>query len=386
MATATATQDTTNDLVPAGDEGGAEQSLRDTLEQAFEKEPTDEVSDQAAQQAEGTGDGRKRDEFGRFIRPAKESATVTNIDPNATQTAQDGQTQANQGQSTMPAAPSPTDPKDLKAPASWTPQAREEWGALPPRVKAEVHRREVEANRVVQDAATARQFISAFENVMRPYEMFIRAENSNPLQAVQNMMSTAAQLRVGTPHAKATLVAGICKDFNIDLNTLDSILAGQQGQPGQAQQGQQFHDPRLDQFLAQQAQRDAQQFALQQQQQQRDSDDMRSGLTDFAAKHEFYGDVSGLMADLVEVRTRQGQPIDIEQIYKQACQLHEGVSTILTQRVSSAKSAGNSNAVLRAKRAASSVRSEATPDGGHVPKDDSIRASLEAAIESAGRA
>ncbi len=377
MATAAATQDTTNDLVPDGGDEGAEQSLRDTLEAAFEHDPTDEVGE-GEQQREG--DARQRDQHGRFAKPEKQSATVTEITPQATQTAQDAQTQANQGQSSPSTAPPPGDAKDLKAPASWTPQAREEWAALSPRIKAEVHRREYEANRVVQEGAQAKQFVSTFEQIMRPYEMFIRAENSNPMQAVQNMMSTAAQLRIGTPHSKANLVAGIINDFGIDIEALDTILAGKPGlQQRQQQDQQQFRDPRLDQFLAQQQQ-------LQQQQALRDDMEMRSGLGDFAAKHEFYGDVSGLMADIVEVRARQGQPIDMEQIYKQACQLHDGVSTILTQRAATVRSTGSSNAVLRAKRAASSVRSEATPDGGHVPKDDSIRASLEAAIENVGRA
>jgi len=378
MATQQATTtDTSNDHVPEGDDGGAELSLRDELEAAFEQDPTDEISGDREQR--DSGEGRERDQHGRFTKPAK-TATVTEITPGATQQAQDAQTQATQGQSTSTPAPGPGDPKDLKAPASWTPQAREEWGALSPRIKAEVHRRESEANRVVQEGAQARQFISAFENVMRPYEMFIRAENSNPLQAVQNMMSTAAQLRVGTPHSKANLVAGIIKDFGIDIETLDGLLAGTMVQGGGQQQvQQQFRDPRLDQFLAQQQQ-------LQAQQQQRDDHEMRNGLSDFASKHEFYSDVAGLMADLVEVRSKQGQQVDMEQIYKQACQLHEGVSTILTQRTANARSAGSSNAVLRAKRAASSVRTEATPEGGHVPKDDSIRASLEAAMESVGRA
>lgn len=373
MATAAATQDT-NDLVPAGDDGGAELSLRDELEAAFEQDPTDEVGE-----SEQRDDGRQRDEHGRFIKPAKQAATVTSIDPKAAQPAQDAQTQATQPQGSATPAPGPGDPKDLKAPASWRPEAREEWGTLSPRLKQEIHRREWEANRVVQEGAQAKQFISAFENVMRPYEMFIRAENSNPLQAVQNMMSTAAQLRVGTPHSKASLVAGIIRDFGIDIEALDGLLAGNPPQGGAPAQQQQFRDPRMDQFLAQQQQ-------MLQQQAQRDDQEMRTGLTDFASKHEFYGDVAGLMADLVEVRSKQGQPVDMEQIYKQACQLHEGVSTILTQRAATVRSTGSSNAVLRAKRAASSVRTEATPDGGHVPKDDSIRASLEAAIESVGRA
>jgi hypothetical protein len=346
----------TNDNIPSG-EVDAEESLRDTLEQAFEAEPTDEVAarDQAAEGE--ASEAKPRDQHGRFARGA--------------QTPQEAATQPAQGVATPAAAP------DLKPPASWTPQAREDWAALPPRVKAEVHRRESEANRVVQDAAQARNFVQSFENVVRPYEMFIRAENSNPLQAVQNMLQTAAELRVGTPISKAQLVAGIIQNFAIDVQALDDILVGKMPQGGAAQQQQQYRDPRVDQLIAQQ-QRDAQ-FAEQQ-----TAREVAQTISAFADKHEFYGDVAPLMADLIEVKAKQGQTVDMEQVYRQACTLHEGVATILAQRASSPKTATLSNAVLRAKRAASSVRNEATPQGGHVPRDDSIRASLEAAMESAG--
>jgi hypothetical protein len=353
----------TNTSIPNG-EAAAEDSLRDTLEAAFEAEPTDEV----AERDQPADDGKPRDQHGRFAKGAKPAAVETPAE--GAQTAQAVTTQAAQGVAGTAAAP------DLKPPASWTPQAREDWAALPPRVKAEVHRREVEANRVVQDAAQARNFVSSFENVMRPYEMFIRAENSNPLAAVQNMMQTAAELRVGTSISKARLVAGIIQTFGIDVEALDDLLVGKTPQGG-GQQAQQFRDPRVDALLAKQQQAD--QYAEQQ-----TAREVAQTLAAFADKHEFYGDVASLMADLMEVKAKQGQTVDMEQVYKHACTLHEGVSSILAQRASAPKTANLSNAVLRAKRAASSVRSEATPDGGHVPRDDSIRASLEAAMESAG--
>jgi hypothetical protein len=374
MATAQATDITTNDNLPGAD--AAELSLRDELEAAFETEPTDEISakDQAEREAD---DGRARDQHGRFARGGKPAAVPATEQPaEGAQTAQDAQTTAAAAQGATPAAAGADAAKELKPPASWTPQAREEWASLSPRIKAEVHRRESEANRVVQDAAQARNFVQAFENVIRPYEMFIRAENSNPLAAVQNMMQTAAELRVGTPQAKAKLVAGIIQNFAIDVQALDSILAGTAQQGGNQAQ-QQFRDPRVDQLLAQQQQ-------TQQLQEHQAAREVAATLADFAAKHEFYGDVSGLMADLIEVRVRQGQTVDMEQIYKHACTLHEGVAQTLSQRASQSKTTSNSNAVLRAKRAAASVRNEATPEGGHVPKDDSIRAALEAAMESAG--
>lgn len=351
----------------------AEPSLRDTLDAAFDQVATDEATDPKTAAAPAS-EGRARDEGGRFA-PKTPIATTGNIQQEIGQ----GQQQAPQltQQSGAPQGNAPAPVTDLKAPASWTPQAREKWGGIDPEIKAEIHRREVEAGRVLQEGAGRRQFVEAFERLMQPYEMFIRAENSNPLAAVDNMMRTAAQLRVGTPAAKVEIVAGIIKNFGIDLPMLDQLLAGQQpqGMAQQAQQQQQFRDPRVDQMIAMQNQQ-AQQAA------QFDQQAITQGLQDFAKGHEFYGDVAGIMADLVEVQTRQGIAVDIEKVYQRACQMHDGVSTILHQRATTQNTGANRAAVLRSKRAAASLKGESTPHGATVPKGDSVRAAIEAAMDS----
>lgn len=357
---ATDTDDTDDDL-----------SLRDTLDAAFDQVATDEAAS-----AKPAATGRPRDPGGRFAANTEAPAAgdvqqaLGQEQQQAPQlTHQNGQPQPGQGQ--QQAAP------DLKAPASWTPQAREKWANIDPDIKAEIHRREGEANRLVQNGAQQRQFVDAFQQLMQPYEMFIRAENSNPLAAVDNMMRTAAQLRVGTPAAKVEIVAGIIKNFGIDLPALDAVLAGQQPQYT-AQQAQQFRDPRVDQMLAQQHQQA-------QQHQHFETQSIQHGLQQFAQGHEFYGDVAALMADLVEVQTRQGIAVDLEKVYQRACQMHDGVSTILSSRATASTNGGNSRAVLRAKRAAASLKGESTPHGGAtVPKGDSVRAAIEAAMDSVG--
>lgn len=350
-----------------------EPSLRDELEAAFEKDPTDEVREDGKEK-EPAEAREGRDEKGRFAAKQKADAAAAEV---AQPAAQNNQAQNNQ-------APGPQDAKDIKPPASWTPAAREEWAGLSPRVKAEVQRREWEAQKVVQESASARQFISAFENVVRPYEMFIRAENSNPLQAVQNLMKTAADLRVGTPLAKANLVASMVRDYSIDPvildKALDLMLNGRgQGASEGYQAPQQFRDPRVDQLLAMQ-QRQAQES------EQRTTAEVRDTLTKFADAHEFYNDVAATMADIVDIKGKRGEAVDLEKIYQHACQMNDEVRTILAQRTAVVASRpGPSPAVLRARRAASSIRGDSTPDGATVPKDDSIRASIEAAFENTGR-
>lgn len=360
-----ATEQTTDTELSPGTE---ETSLRDDLDAAFEEHATDESP---------VAPGRPRDEGGRFAPKAANTNVPAGTDAApATQGAPAPQAQTapalaqgapnQQGQQQQ--AP------DIKAPASWTPAAREKWAAIDPDIKAEIHRRESEANRVVQTAAQQRQFVDAFERLMQPYEMFIRAENSNPLAAVDNMMRTAAQLRVGTPAAKVEIVAGIIKNFGIDLPALDAMLAGQQ-LPQNFQHQQPMRDPRVDQLLAMQNQQA-------QQAQQFEQQSIAQGLAQFAQGHEFYGDVAATMADIVEIQSRQGLPIDLEKIYARACQLHEGVSTILQQRAAAQNTSSQSRAVLRAKRASSSLKGEPTPHGATVPKNDSVRAAIEAAMDA----
>jgi hypothetical protein len=355
----------TEDVTDTGTE--TELSLRDTLDQAFtdasDADETPEKDDTAAE-----ADDRGRDDKGRFAPKAPAQAPAASQDAPA-------QAAGAQGAAAPAIAAAPA-PGDLKAPASWRPEVREKWGALDPVVREEIVRRESEAQRVLQTTAQHRQFVDAFERVMAPYEVFIRQENSNPLQAVQNMMQTAADLRVGTPQHKAQLVAGIVKNFGVDLVMLDAILAGAAPGPG-AQQP--LHDPRVDQLLAQQQRQ-------QQETQQRQAAELKQNLDAFQAKHEFYSDVAPIMADLVEVRARRGEAVDLEQLYKQACNMHDGVSTIMQQRAAAAKAGQQSAAVLRAKRAAVSVKGDTAPaGGGTVPKNDSIRAHIEAAFDTSSR-
>lgn len=366
-----ATTDNTEDL-----KDNDRDDLRDTLEAAFKQHATDEVDDKPAAEpaapaapAAAPADDKAstgRDASGRF---------APKTPAEGAQTAQAPAVPAAQADGTFTPAPQPA---ELKPPASWTPQAREKWASLTPEIRAEVHRREGEMQTVLQKSAGARQFVDAFENVVRPYELFIRQENSNPLQAVQNLMSTAAMFRTGTPHQKADLVAGMIRNFGIDIEMLDTMLAGQTVAPGVQPQAasQQFRDPRFDQFIAAQQQ-------LVQQTEQRQMQEVHQEVARFAEKHEFYSDVQGLMADLMAVKAKQGQALDLEGAYKLACAMHEGVAATLAQRATTAQNPGQSQAVLRAKRAAASIKGDPTPhSGATVPKDDSVRSSIEAAIES----
>jgi hypothetical protein len=113
---------------------------------------------------------------------------------------------------------------------------------------------------------------------------------------------------------------------------------------------------------------------------------VQQGLEAFAqaAGHEFFEDVRQVMADLIEVAARQGKVLPIEEAYQKACKLDDGISKIMASRQGAQNPRAMTQAALRAKRAASSVKGESTPHGATVPKDDSIRSALEAAFDESG--
>ena len=384
-----ADQDLSSGLDTGADPGGGaaeapapEPSLRDDLDAAFTAASTDDPP--------AAADGRPRDAAGRFL-PAPAPASP-----------QEGAQSLGQGVTRPPPRPAPQEgpqgaegvpaPPDLKAPAQWKPTAREKWGTVDPEIKAEVTRREREFQTHLQQSAGLRDFVSAFENIVRPYEMFIRAETSNPRAAVANLFDTAAQLRVGTPQTKAMMVAGLCRQYAIDLAQLDGALAQvfgvqteglnpaaaqQLAQRAPQQQQQVFQDPRVDQYLYWMAQQQEQQAAA-------ESAQIQQATQQFAEQAEFFEDVRHDMADMIEIAARRGIVLPVKEAYEKACAMHPEVSKILAQRQSATNPRAMTQAALRARRAASSVKGEPSPHGTTAPQTETLRGAIEAAFESAG--
>jgi hypothetical protein len=371
---------TANENVPEADgQGERELSLREELAAQFDA-AQGAVDGEAAAPAAPAGERERDPSTGRFLaKPAAEGA----------RTAQEAAAPSGQGQppaqaaATPPGAPTPpaappTSTEPLKAPASWRPEVREKWAAVAPEVQAEVHRREREFQQVLQHAASARQLSDAFERTVAPYQLLIAAEQSDPLRAVSSLLQHAAVLKTGNAAQKVQLVANLIHQHDVDLQMLDQFLAHNQMPAQQTQQ--QFRDPRLDMLLAQKEQ-------YEQQQRVATEREFEQGIEWFAqqAGHEFFADVRSTMADLIEMHGRRGEVLPMEEAYKRACAMDAGVSKILADRAAAANNGRLSQAALRAKRAASSVKSDSTPHGGAtVPKDDSVRAALEAAFEEHG--
>lgn len=274
-----------------------------------------------------------------------------------------------------------------RAPQAWRPEIREHWGKLPEPVRQEIQRREVEVQRTLQESAEARRSFDAVMKTIEPYQAFIKAEGSNPLQAIDNLMSTAARLRTGTAPELAQLVAGIVNQFgtgrfgNQFIELLDGALAGQAPRvdPQQAALEQ-----ALNQRLAP-VQNMLQQFQqAQAAQQQRVAEQAQNEVGQFLQRAEFGEDVREEMADLLETAQRRGQNLSLVDAYKKACMLNDRVRSVLQSRAKARGAQTQTQAAQRARSAAVSVTG-AAPAGALRQEPTDVRSAIEAAIAMSSR-
>ena len=316
-------------------------------------------------------DGQPRDENGKF--KPKEAT-----EPPA---------QELQDQGMQPGPKSGPKNHPDRAPQAWRPEVREHWAQLPEPVRAEIARRESEHARFIQESAEARKTNEALMKTIAPYEAFIRAENSNPMQAIDNLMSTAARLRTGTAPELAQMVAGLVKQFGVGrfgngfIEQLDSALAGQT--PVQDPQ-QAAIEQVLNQRLApvQQMLTQFQQAQLAQQQAAQQS--AQSEVADFLSRAEFGEDVREDMADLMDAASRRGQTLTLADAYKKACLMNDNVRAVIAQRVRAQGAQQGTQAAQKARSAAVQV-SGAAPMGALKQDPTDVRSAIEAAIAASSR-
>lgn len=332
----------------------------------------EEVDDDTPQQPDDTpGDGRVRDSLGRFVPKAKAGAGAP---PEDGATLPSGPGLANQE-----GAPASA-PQAVPAPQSWSPSAREHWSAMPPQVQQEVYRREAEMQRFVNDTHMARQVAERFYQTVQPHMATLQAEGVDAVTAVGNLMQFATRLRMGTPNEKASTIAALVKAYGVDVNALDSALVGQLPKDGPGSQ------PNVQQAV-QQALQPIYQAAQQRQQmiQQQAAVGAHNEMAAFAQDKEFFQDLRGIMADLIEVAERQGYEMTLPEAYQRAALLHPEVSRVIIARQQGASARQLTANAQRARGAAVSVRGSAPVGGPSGAEPSSIRDSIEAAIESHSR-
>ena len=270
---------------------------------------------------------------------------------------------------------------DVKAPQSWSPKLREEFGKLSPGVQAQISKREQEMSTFLNEGAESRKFGDKMTQALQPYQAVMTAHGTNdPIQAIQGLMQTAGTLQMGTPQQKAQKLADMVQHYGIDITMLDSALSGQPIATPEQNQLEQM----LEQKLAPMTNFMNSVQQNQQQSQQQVQQNAKSEVGTFEQSAEFIGDVRNDMADLLDMAAQRGQEMSLQQAYDKACAINPEISAIISKRTNDDRLKGNARSANNKRYAASSIRGNQTGGGGHVDNNTVASALNQAWDDSMG--
>jgi hypothetical protein len=261
------------------------------------------------------------------------------------------------------------------APVGLPPEAREAWNDTPPAMQKAIAQREREFNVGIQRYAEGAKRAEGMDKALEPYQQYLSMNGGN--SHIGTLLQTGAGLQMGSPIQKAQTVANLIKQYGVDIGTLDGMLVGE-GAPPAAQQQNDVQE------AVTAAMAPYQQFmgSMQKQQeneQQQAQQNVTSSVEAFASNpaNEFYNDVKMDMADLMDMAANQGRDLSMEDAYKKACHINEGISTIIASRRSATEIAGK-------RKAAASITGGPGGPGG-LSQSTNIRGAIEDAWDNVGR-
>jgi hypothetical protein len=244
------------------------------------------------------------------------------------------------------------DKKSIKAPLDWGPQEREQWSKIPPALQRKIVAREKEMSDSMANTADARQTHDYIAQLGQSYAPVLAAEGAqSPLHAIKSLFDTVASLRMGTASDKAKTMGQLITHYGIDINALDSVLAGQEPQHGPHSEIEKM----LDQRLAPVNQMMQSLGDMQQQKQQANQQQVQTEIQQFAQENEFLGDVRNDMADLIDMAAKQGRNLTLQEAYDRACSLNPQISSVLADRARQNELLGNQQSIASKQTAASSI-------------------------------
>jgi hypothetical protein len=247
-----------------------------------------------------------------------------------------------------------TDKDDDKPPVGLSATAREAWKDTPKPVRDEIAKRERDYAKGLQKNAESAKRAEYMDTVLSGHSKYLQSSGQPVGAVLNNLLSVASTLQFAPQEQRAAAIAGLIRDFGVDIETLDNVLvsrpAPQRQEP--AQQGL-----TAEQVMQIMEQRESQSRVTQ-------------TLEQFANAHEFYSDVRGDMADLLDLAAKRGQEMTLDEAYKKACAMNDEIVSVTSQR-----------GITPARRAAaSSIRGN--PGGsGLASGDGSIKSDIERAIE-----
>lgn len=328
-------------------------SLRESLGKALE-ESKDTPEVKAERKAE-----RARADDGKFVKGSPAASTAK---PEPKQQAANPQAVA---------APVVAQPTEVKPPERYSAAVKAKWAQLPPDVQADLAKSADDFHKELTRHDEERVLARQFKEVVNPYLAQMRAENAQPIQAVQALLDTAYKLRTGSPQQKGQLLWETARAFGADMSQ------------GFTQQAQQPVHPVLQQvqqeLLSLKAQREQE---VAQRKQQEDAG-IQSQIETFKAdpKNAHFEAVKADMAALLS----GGVAKDLQDAYDRAVYANPQTrATLLTQQTQTAEEkrvADQKAKAEAAKKAGSSIKGS---PGMAATKDQKIQnADLNSTIRSA---
>lgn len=288
--------------------------------------------------------------------------------------------EADSGKDAGDAEPSAS-PAGGKPPVDWSPELREKWAGLPDDIKGKISERERNVAQVMQNTAAARRMEQDFTSLTSKYGSVIAAEGAqHPMQIVQPLLQTVAELRMGTSAQKATRIAELIQRYDVDIATLDDALSSSiSGEPGETAQQSEL-ERLLEQKMAPVNQMMQNLAGMQQQKHQVSQQEAVNEVNQFAQQAEFLNDVRHDVADLIDLATKQGRQMTLQEAYDKACAMNPQISQVMQQRAEATKLQQASQTVASKRQAASSLKPRGM--GGQTGGNDSLYDSISAAWDS----
>ena len=303
--------------------------LRDALNSAFEKEEANEpetVEVQSAVPSEAENEVSASTEAAPDAERAATEAKTETVPTEAEKPDPTGK---------APEAQPSEQAKEIhrvdRAPASWKKETKGEWAALPLHVRQEVHRREMEINRALNETNNIRQQAAQYDQTVQPYMARIQSLGVTPVQAVGELLKADYLLATGTPQQKAQFIDKLLQDYGVDIAALDAAISARLGGQQQPQQQPAF-DPNQITTLVQQQLNQALAPIYQQRQQQEQQIQQQAvqSVEQMSLDPRFphFDEVREEMADIMEMKFKRGVEITPEQAYNIAIQSNPQLSAM----------------------------------------------------------
>lgn len=354
--------------------------LREVLESAITEAETNETKDDTSTTSKAV-----ETTIDSVPNEAKEATTEDQATPLAkveTPSSVDDQVTAEQAKTIEKVEEAPVKPSRVdRAPASWKGQAKGEWASMPLPARQEIHRREMQIEKALQDTAPVRQFAEQFHRTVSPYMARVNEfAGGNPVAAVEQLLKADYTLSSAPKQQRAAFMAKLIRDYDVDIAELDSALAGVQQQPAQQSPDiQALVQQQLQAALAPILQREQQ---TRQQQERQVEQTVEQMAVD--PKYPHFEDVREDMADLVDIAAKKGLYLSLDEAYTKAVRLNDDLYTQSVKQVTMQSAAQQHAQAQRAKAAASSITGAPAGSGsGQLVGNGDLRSTIEAAFGGA---